>query len=409
MKFKINKEYEKLNPPLADKEYEKLKKSVEEKGIEDTIKVLKDWTIIDGHHRWKIWVKDLKNKEDDIPSKVIDYLKTEYDIKKYIILSNFERRNLTTELKIEQARKLEEIERDEAKQRQLATLKKGEVVPDKEKLPERGQSRDKLGELAGVSGKTYEHAVEIMDEEPEQWKLIKKGKTSINKVWSKRNAKKKKEKKKKEIRDKLKDYKPDNDIQIIHGDFREKCKDIKDNSVDLILTDPPYPEEYLPLWEDLAKIAQRVLKPGKFCIAYCGHIHLDKVMEMMKNHLDFYWIACLLQKGMSAKVNSRNVICEWKPVLIFYKPPMKIAERTWRDVLDHGGREKGLHDWQQGEDDMKYLLDFFSDVGDLVLEPMAGSGTVPKICKDNKRKCIAIDDKKENIDIIKGRLSELIS
>ncbi len=54
--------------------------------------------------------------------------------------------------------------------------------------------------------------------------------------------------------------------EIINDDFRNV--NIKDNSIDLILTDPPYPKEYLPLWKDLSFFASRVLKPSKFLLTY---------------------------------------------------------------------------------------------------------------------------------------------
>jgi len=52
-----------------------------------------------------------------------------------------------------------------------------------------------------------------------------------------------------------------NGIQLIHGDFNGKSKGIPDNSIDLIFTDPPYAVEILHLYSELAKIAERVLKP----------------------------------------------------------------------------------------------------------------------------------------------------
>jgi hypothetical protein len=72
------------------------------------------------------------------------------------------------------------------------------------------------------------------------------------------------------------------------GDFREKLNDIKDNSIDLILTDPPYPGEFLPLYEDLGVFAKRVLKDGGFLVSYAGHIHLPKVMENLGKSLNYY-------------------------------------------------------------------------------------------------------------------------
>ena len=49
-------------------------------------------------------------------------------------------------------------------------------------------------------------------------------------------------------------------------------------------------------------------------------------------------------------------------------------------------------------------MERFSIVGDLVLDVMAGVGTVLKVSKDLKRKCIAIDKNKECIEIMRGRM-----
>src|SRR3990167_209755 len=75
------------------------------------------------------------------------------------------------------------------------------------------------------------------------------------------------------------------DINIEHGDFRELIRTLKPNSIDLILTDPPYPREYLPLWSDLAKEAARVLKPSGFLIAYSGQNNLPKILQDLAQYL----------------------------------------------------------------------------------------------------------------------------
>ena len=50
------------------------------------------------------------------------------------------------------------------------------------------------------------------------------------------------------------------DLQF--GDMKTLGENIPDNSIDLIFTDPPYNEASLSLYGDLAKLADRVLKPG---------------------------------------------------------------------------------------------------------------------------------------------------
>ena len=60
---------------------------------------------------------------------------------------------------------------------------------------------------------------------------------------------------------------PDN-IHLIEGDFIEKCKDIPDNSIDLIFTDPPYQRGWLSsyfhyyLYLHISYILHRLLQNG---------------------------------------------------------------------------------------------------------------------------------------------------
>ena len=69
---------------------------------------------------------------------------------------------------------------------------------------------------------------------------------------------------------------PDN-VKLIQGDFREATKEIPDNSIDLIFTDPPYDGDSLPLYKDLGIMAARVLKEGGSLVTIAGHYALIKI------------------------------------------------------------------------------------------------------------------------------------
>jgi DNA modification methylase len=47
--------------------------------------------------------------------------------------------------------------------------------------------------------------------------------------------------------------------------MRKLGKNIPDESIDLIFTDPPYAEEFLYYYDELAKLTQSVLRPGVAC------------------------------------------------------------------------------------------------------------------------------------------------
>jgi 16S rRNA G966 N2-methylase RsmD len=204
-----------------------------------------------------------------------------------------------------------------------------------------------------------------------------------------------------------KNYK-EKDIKIIEGDFRQTKVD--DNSIDLILTDPPYPKEFLPLWEAMFEQAARILKPSRFLVTYANHQNLDQIFKL-KNDLIYYWIFKLdfTQKPIAM---GRNLIATWKPVLIFQKKPFHKIEETIEDNVKEyekfTAEDRNMHDdnWAQSTGKFEYLIDKFSAPGELILDPFTGTGTTLVAAKRMKRKCIGVEIEHKYIDLIKGRLCD---
>ena len=186
------------------------------------------------------------------------------------------------------------------------------------------------------------------------------------------------------------------------GDFIEQFKDIPDGSIDCIITDPPYPLEYIECWTNLAKEAKRLLKPNGFCIAYSGQQNLIEVYNRMNEYLNYYWTFSLNHSGNTQLVMNRNILCGWKPILVFQNGFKKI-DVVSKDVIIGSKMEKEYHDWQQSEKELIYIIEKFTKIGDTILEPFAGSGTTIVASAKLKRKVIAceIDEKSYNISKVR--------
>jgi len=180
---------------------------------------------------------------------------------------------------------------------------------------------------------------------------------------------------------------------------------LRDDSIDMIFTDPPYLKEYLYTYEYLVLTAARVLKPGGFVLAMCGGAYLDKILQYFSStDLRYYW---LYANGMSGKkggvvwrhseAKNQPIQIRNKHILAYYKPDdsdrgSRAVSRTptcsW---YDGNGKNKIFHAWGQDVESARYYIDCFTRQGDIVLDPFIGGGTTAAACDVINRRCVSFD------------------
>ncbi len=192
--------------------------------------------------------------------------------------------------------------------------------------------------------------------------------------------------------------------EIITGDARQLSKDIPDNSIDLIFTDPPYHKQYIPLYGWLAQEAARVLKPGGFLLAYAGNVHkYDVMLALGHGQLTYFWDYITVHAGMGTMVWNRKTVARHKSILAFVKgdgKPRTAVLGLWTGT----GSDKRFHTWGQDESTARYYIDCFSSSGDLIWEPFAGGGTTLVACKVLGRNFIAYEIDPATAAIARTRL-----
>jgi hypothetical protein len=163
--------------------------------------------------------------------------------------------------------------------------------------------------------------------------------------------------------------------QLIHADILEALVQIEPGSVDVILTDPPYPKEFLDCYSKLAQFACVVLKPGGSLLAMAGQSHLPAVLDRLRDSdLVYQWTLTHLTPEKSTTVFGRKVLSNAKPVFWFVKG--RYAGEYVRDLVTARDRpDQSLHDWQQSEDAMRQLLERYTVAGEMVCDPFCGAGT----------------------------------
>ena len=440
--IKINFEYSKLVNPLSQLEYVALKNSIREDGLHYPIVINSKGEILDGHHRYKI-CKDL-----DMPIKCeVKYFDNLGEEKRFVIDINLKRRQLNDFQKAELAYKLEDIYKEHARLRQLSKLKNvNDKIPSLPSLgsndhndvnnnktndnqivtEEKGRVIEVISKKNNLSPKTYQRARTLIENATEEVKeKLRANKTTIFKEYDKIQRDLKRQGLLSQINNIQSDKKnfENNNCKLIYGDFIEQSqKEIPDNSIDLIFTDPPYADtpENLLLYKELARLAVRVLKPGGSLVFYIGHIILDKVIMIFSkyysidnnntqepNCLKFWWPMSVKHSGHHTKIFPRYVFAEWKPLLWYIKGDRindLVISNTIGDYIESVAPPKIEHEWQQSTVEAQYVIKNLTIENQTVLDPMMGLGTTIVASNKLNRKSIGIEINSEPFEIAKARI-----
>ena len=254
--------------------------------------------------------------------------------------------------------------------------------------------------------------------------------------------------------------------KVIHGDCLIEMQKIPDKSIDMVLTSPPYDnlrdyKGYTFDFEGIARELYRVLKDGGVCVWIVGDATVkgSETGTSFKQALYFKEIGFNLHDTMIYRKNSLSypTFDKYYPcfeyMFVFSKGKPKsinlIADRVNKQAGKKiTGNERGVNGslkemsgsrnkrsiketgirfniwdyntgWQHSytEDFLRghpaifpeklaedHILSW-SNEGDIILDPMAGSGTTLKMAKKNNRNYIGLEISQEYIDIINKRLS----
>lgn len=396
MPLKINPKFKTLIPPLAPEEFAQLEANIVGDGCRDPL-VVWGGVLIDGHNRFDICQRHKIKFElrhvtftDESAACV------------WIIRNQFGRRNLAPFTRVELALKLEPLLREKAAKNQ-ATGKSGKGKPLSADL-HKADTLEALGKTSGVSRRTIadgklidRHADEATKEK------LRTNQKSIHAV-----AKEIKERIQSETRrEKRLEAAGETEIdsRIVVGDFRTRGDEVKDGSVNLIFTDPPYDRKASLMLPSLASFAASKLCDGGSLICYVGQTQLPAALDALRLHLRYWWTIACIHSGGSTEMREYGVKAGWKAVLWFVKGSRDNSSVFVSDVMS-GGKEKAAHDWQQSQSEAEYWIEKLCPADGLVCDPFLGGGTTAAAAKAKGRKWIGFEIDEANAKIASGRIEK---
>jgi len=198
------------------------------------------------------------------------------------------------------------------------------------------------------------------------------------------------------------------------GDARKLIKEVPSNSVDAIVTDPPWGvgfDEYdnVNVFYEAVPEIYRVLKPDSWFVFF---FTVKRVLELnqLTKWFEYKWLMPYL--FWSFGTVSRNPIgsqASYGIVMVFSKgkPKVKVARK---DVLISDELPIVVENIRESQFKPTYtvsvLLTMFTKENDLVLDPFAGYGSIPLVCELFNRRWLAFDIDPIKFEIAKKMISE---
>lgn len=185
---------------------------------------------------------------------------------------------------------------------------------------------------------------------------------------------------------------------------------IPDHSLDLILTDPPYPYEYVHLMGDLSAFAARTLKPGAPLVAMLGHAYLPQYIELLQTNLRYHWTIANILGGANSVQHVWSAFVGWKPILVFVNSRNSDIKPDFPyyflDIIKSPGPDKTHHIWGQDVSTFQLLVYRFTRPGATVCDPFLGGGTTAIAALSHKRRFIGFDNDPVAINTTLQRLRD---
>lgn len=182
------------------------------------------------------------------------------------------------------------------------------------------------------------------------------------------------------------------DVALHHLGVADLADVVAPGSVDLVLTDPPYPAKYDALLPPLAQLCAHALAPGGSAVVMVGQRQLPALFAAFAGtDLSYRWTFCKWNMGASGPMYPLRLWAEWKPLVWFSRSPTVKLRRWMPDVLRYPREGNELHKWQQGLQQFYDLTLAFSGSRATVCDPFLGAGTTAVAAALLRRRFIGCD------------------
>lgn len=233
--------------------------------------------------------------------------------------------------------------------------------------------------------------------------------------------------------------------RIICGDVIKELMRMPNESVSLIVTDPPYNlnknygksqdklefDEYINFSKKWLSEAKRILKPNGTIYVFMGMRYISYIYKILEQDLGMHfnsWITWFYTqgigktKGFSPRHDDILMFTKDKKKFTFNLDDIRVPQKFYRNINNMRGANPGnvwqfshihycnskrqSHPTQKPEGLYERMILASSNENDCVLDPFGGSGTCLHVCQNTNRKGITIELNPDYCQMIEERLKK---
>jgi DNA modification methylase len=233
-------------------------------------------------------------------------------------------------------------------------------------------------------------------------------------------------------------------IRVVPGDALVELGKIADDSVDVVIADPPYNlgkdfgnntddhsfQDYMAFSEAWLRDCRRILKASGTLYVFMGVRFISYLYGILDQRLGLHfnsWICWHYTQGLG---KTKGLSPRHDDILMFTKSAafkfnldaIRIPQKYYRERNNMRGANPGDvwkfshvhychpnrqdHPTQKPEGLIERMVLASTNEGDVVVDPFAGSGTTPRVCQQLGRSCTAIEINPDFAAAIEKRLAQ---
>ena len=206
--------------------------------------------------------------------------------------------------------------------------------------------------------------------------------------------------------------------EVIHGDCLDVMREMGDDSVDAVITDPPYGLDFpYPSYEDTRENLARLIE-AFFPLArrVCRRLVVLPGISQVSFYPDPEWIGCVTWNTTGSR--GYYGYTQWMPVLL-YGPDLDgigsvnggVLKSDTLRISGGGGvgfrrqDSESLHVCPKPITIMNKIIERFTEPDDFVLDPFCGSGSTGVSCRTQGRRFMGVEIAEEYCDLARGRIA----